>query len=144
MDYDSICSLWQHKEISRNDLSTVFYTGITSSLTTVGKGVVTNRIKGAGTEPLYVGWGTGVGTAAIGDIALFSEDVTGGYTRATGTSTRVTTNVANDTYQVVGTLTALAGLTITNAGTFDAVTSGNLFVHGDFTGIALNTGDSIN
>ena len=49
----------------------------------------------------------------------------------------------NDTYQVVGTQTALAGLTITNAGTFDAVSSGNLFIKGDFTGIALSIGDAI-
>ena len=35
------------------------------------------------------------------------------------------------------------GETITNAGLFDASTSGNLFVKGDFTGIALNSGDSI-
>jgi hypothetical protein len=40
-------------------------------------------------------------------------------------------------------LTAPSGLTITNAGLFDASTSGNLFIKGDFTGIVLNTGDSI-
>lgn len=112
-------------------------------LTNSGKAIVTNRIKGSGTEPVYVGWGTGAGTAAAADTGLFTEDVTGGYTRATGTSTRVTTTATNDTYQVVGTLTAGAGLTITNAGTFDAVSAGNIFVHGDFTGIVLANGDSI-
>jgi hypothetical protein len=112
-------------------------------LTTSGKGIITNRIKGSGTEPLYIGWGTGAGTAAVGDTALATEDTTGGYTRATGTSSRVTTSVTNDTYQVVGTLTAGASLTITNAGTFDAVSGGNICVHGDFTGIALASGDSI-
>ena len=112
-------------------------------LTNAGKGVWTNRMKGAGTELLYIGWGTGAGTAAIGDTGLFTEDTTGGYVRATGTSTRVTTTTTNDTYQVVGTLTAGAGLTITNAGTFDASTSGNIGVHGDFTGIVLSTGDAI-
>jgi hypothetical protein len=44
---------------------------------------------------------------------------------------------------VVGTITAGTTETITNAGLFDASTSGNLFVKGDFTGIALNSGDSI-
>ena len=53
------------------------------------------------------------------------------------------TSTTNDTYQVVGTQTAGTGETITNAGLFDASTSGNLFVKGDFTGIALNSGDSI-
>lgn len=108
-----------------------------------GKAVVTNRIKGSGTEPLYIGWGTGAGTAAASDTSLFTEDATGGYARVTGTSSRVTTSQTNDTYQVTGTLTAGAALTITNAGTFDASSAGNLFVKGDFTGIALASGDSI-
>jgi hypothetical protein len=104
---------------------------------------VTNRILGSGTAPVYIGWGTGSGTSAIGDTSLFTEDTTGGYARVSGTASRVTTSVSNDTFQVVGTQTALANLTITNAGNFDAVSSGNLFVHGDFSGISLNTGDSI-
>jgi len=104
-----------------------------------GKAIVTNRIKGSGTEPNYVGWGTGAGTTGATDTTLFTE--TG--TRTAGTSTQQTTTTTNDTYQVVGTLTAPSGLTITNAGLFDASTSGNLFIKGDFTGIVLNTGDSI-
>lgn len=104
-----------------------------------GKAIVTNRIKGSGTEPNYVGWGTGAGTTGATDTTLFTE--TG--TRTAGTSTQQTTTTTNDTYQVVGTLTASSGLTITNAGLFDASTSGNLFIKGDFTGIVLNTGDSI-
>ena len=112
-------------------------------LTNAGKAILTNRIKGAGTEPLFVAWGTGVGTAAAGDTTLFTEDTTVGYARTSGTSSRVTTSQTNDTYQVVGTITAGATLTITNAGTFDAVSGGNLFIKGDFTGIALNTSDSI-
>lgn len=111
--------------------------------THAGKAIVTNRLKGSGTEPLYIGWGTGAGTAATSDTSLFTEDTTGGYARATGTSSRVTVSQTNDAYQVVGTLTAGAALTITNAGTFDASTSGNCCVKGDFTGIALASGDSI-
>lgn len=105
-----------------------------------GKAIVTNRIKGSGTEPSYVAWGTGAGTAGVTDTTLFTEAAE---SRVAGTSTRVTTSVTNDTYQVVGTLTAASGKTITNVGLFDASTSGNLFVKGDFTGLALNTGDSI-
>lgn len=104
-----------------------------------GKAVVTNRIKGSGTEPNYVAWGTGAGTTAATDTTLFSE--TG--SRVAGTSTQQTTSTTDDTYQVVGTLTAGSSLTITNAGLFDASSSGNLFVKGDFTGLALNSGDSI-
>lgn len=87
----------------------------------------------------FVGWGTGVGTAAKADTTLFTE---ASEARATGT---VTTNGtgASAKYQVVGTLTADAGKTITNAGNFTASSAGTLIVKGDFTGIALLTGDSI-
>jgi len=106
-----------------------------------GKAIVTNRILGSGTEPKFIAWGTGAGTTAATDTTLFTE--TG--TRATGTSTQQTTSTTNDTYQVVGTLTAGGTLAITNAGTFDVVTSssGNLFVKGDFSTINLASGDSI-
>jgi hypothetical protein len=109
-------------------------------LVNTGKAIVTNYLNGGGaTQPKYVAWGTGAGTTAATDTTLFTE--TG--TRVSGTTTQQTTSTTNDTFQVVGTLTAGGSLTITNAGTFDAVSSGNLFVKGDFTGVPLNTGDSI-
>ena len=103
-------------------------------LVNTGKAVVTNRVKNGATgatEPNYVAWGTGTGTTAVADTTLFTE--TG--TRTAGTSTQQTTSTTNDTYQVVGTMTA--------GGTLDASTSGNLFVKGDFTTINLSSGDSI-
>ena len=108
-------------------------------LVNAGKAIVTNRIKGSGTEPVYVAWGTGAGTTGATDTTLFTE--TG--SRTSGTSTQQTTSVTNDTYQVVGTMTAGGTLAITNAGLFDASTSGNLFVKGDFSTINLSSGDSI-
>lgn len=108
-------------------------------LTNAGKAIIPNRILGSGTEPAYLAWGTAAGTAAATDTTLFTE--TG--TRQLGTSSRVTTTVSNDTYQVVGTLTAAGTVTITNAGLFDDATVGNLFVKGDFTGVDLTAGESI-
>jgi len=109
-------------------------------LVDTGKAIVTNYLAGgAATQPKYVGWGTGAGTTTATDTTLFSE--TG--SRTTGTATQQTTTTTNDTYQVIGTLTASGTVTITNAGLFDANTSGNLFVKGDFTGIGLTSGDSI-
>jgi hypothetical protein len=111
-------------------------------LVNTGKAVVTNRVKNGATgatEPNYVAWGTGAGTTALTDTTLFTE--TG--TRTAGTSTQQTTTTTNDTYQVVGTLTAGSTLAITNAGLFDASTVGNLFVKGDFSTVNLNSGDSI-
>ena len=110
-------------------------------VTNAGKTIKMNRLKGTGTEPVYIGWGTGAGTAAITDTTLFTE---ASEARVAGTSSIVTTTTTDDTYQLVGTLTvAGAGKTITNAGNFDASTAGNLHVHGDFAGMTLNIGDSI-
>ena len=109
-------------------------------LVNTGKAIITNYLAGgAATQPKYIGWGTGAGTAAITDTTLFTENGS----RTTGTASQVTTTTTDDTFQVVGTLTAGSGLTITNAGTFDAASSGNLFVKGDFTGLVLASGDSI-
>jgi hypothetical protein len=111
-------------------------------VTNAGLDIVTDRIGGGGTEPNYVAWGTGAGTAAVTDTTLFTES--GDETRTSGTSSQQTTNTTNDTYRVVGTITvASSGKTITNVGLFDAASVGNLFVKSDFTGIALDVGESI-
>lgn len=109
-------------------------------ITNVGKTIYNNRLKGTGTEPLHVAWGTGAGTAVISGTTLFTEAAEA---RTAGTSSLVTTTTTNDTYQVVGAITAAGNKTITNVGLFDASTAGNLFFHADFTGVALNTGESI-
>lgn len=113
-----------------------------------GLDIVTNRLKGSGTEPLNIGWGTGAGTAAQADTTLFTEKLvnlstSAGTDHTAGTSSRVTTTTTNDTYQVTGTRTATGAGTVTNAGLFDAASGGNLFLKGDFTGIGLASGDSI-
>lgn len=109
-------------------------------VTNAGKAIITNRIKGSGTEPNYIAWGTGAGTASASATTLYTEAPE---SRVAGTSSQQTTSTTNDTYQVIGTMTATGSRTITNAGLFDASTSGNLFMYGDFTGVALNTNDSI-
>lgn len=117
-------------------------------VTDSGLDVVTNRIKGSGTEPVNIGWGTGAGTTARTDTTLFTEKLvdlstSAGTDHTAGTSSRVTTTTTNDTYQVTGTRTATGAGTVTNAGLFDAASGGNLFLKGDFTGIGLSSGDSI-
>lgn len=110
-------------------------------LTNAGKDIIVDRILGTGSaEPKFVAWGTGAGTAAATDTTLFTE---ASESRVTGTSSQVTVTTTNDTYQVVGTLTANGSKTITNAGLFDASTTGNLFVKADFTGVPLVLNDSI-
>jgi hypothetical protein len=106
--------------------------------TTVGKTKVVDRIDGtqAGSNTDYIGWGTGAGTAAVGDTTLFTE---ASESRVAATKSQP----AADTNQWVATMTADGAKTITNAGVFDASTSGNLIVKGDFTGIALVLNDQI-
>lgn len=91
---------------------------------------------------IFIGWGTGAGTAAKGDTDLFTPA-----TEARVAATE--SQPAADKNRWVATLTADGTKTITNAGAFDGAGSGsppsgaNLVVKGDFTGIALTAGDKI-
>lgn len=112
--------------------------------TNAGAAIVTNRIIQAGTAPKNIGWGIGTGAAAVGDTALGTESApttAGG--RTVGTESRTTVTVTNDNYQVVGTVTAVSSLAITEAGLFDAVSAGNLLIRGVFSAINVVSSDSI-
>lgn len=110
-------------------------------LVNAGRDILTNRIKAAGTEPLNVAVGTGATAEAATQTALVTEVET----RNAGTSTRQTTSVTNDTYQVVGTVTATTTRALVESGLFDVVTtsSGNMLVRGTYATINLANGDSI-
>lgn len=114
-------------------------------VTASGRDIITNRLKGSGAEPLYAQFGTGAGTTADSDTTLFTPK----QARVSGTSSRVTTTTANDTYRVVATITADATRAVTNAGLFDGAGTGtdatgaNLFLKGDHGTLNLSSGDSI-
>src|SRR5579864_652492 len=108
-----------------------------------GRAVVTNLIVAVATQPKWGAWGTGAGTTAAADTTLFTEDTTGGYARISATFTQQTTTTTNDTAQAVYTITAKAALGITNAGLFDALTVGNLWLKGDFSVINVAINDTI-
>lgn len=112
-------------------------------VTNKGRDITTNRLKGSGTEPNFVGWGIGTTTAAVTQTALVTESAPTSTSRSAGTSTQQTTTVTSDTYQVVGTVTAGSTLAITEAGLFDAATVGNMFIRGDFAAINVVSGDAI-
>ena len=109
-------------------------------VTTAGLGMITNRMKGAGTEPLYMHWGTGAGTAATTDTALTTPATEA---RATSTSTREQTIYANDTYQSQCTLVAGTSKAVTEVSLHDHASTGDMYLHGTFTAIPLNASDSI-
>lgn len=117
-----------------------------------GLDITTNRLKGSGTEPLNIGWGTGAQTTTTrADTGLGPTTVeklvdlstSAGTDHTVGASTRQLTNTANDTYQVIGTRTATGAGTVTCAGLFDAASGGNMYLKGDFVGIGLAIGDAI-
>ena len=111
------------------------------------KAIFSNLVAGlGGTAPDFLAIGSGAGTAAVTDTTLFTEMTTGtwtGYARVNATPTRSTTTVTNDTIQWQGTFTAPAAEAVTNAGTFDASSAGNLCVKGDFATVNLASGDSL-
>lgn len=104
-----------------------------------GRAIITNRLRGSGTEPNYCAVGTGAGTTAAADTTLFTETET----RTAGVSSQQTTSTTNDTYRVVGTITMTGARTLTNCGLFDASSSGNLFVKQDIGPLTLASGDAI-
>jgi hypothetical protein len=96
--------------------------------------------------PKYLQWGTGSGAAASANVVTTTGTTEA---RTTGTASQVTTTQTNDTYQVVGTITAAGTRAITEVGVFDAAgtgsppTGGNMDIYGDFSVINLSSGDSI-
>jgi hypothetical protein len=89
-----------------------------------GKGIIWNKLKGTGTEPLNIQWGDSTVTAsAATNVNLFKPQTEA---RTAGTSTLVTTtsNCLADTYKVVGTITTAVGAkTITEVALFNTTTA---------------------
>lgn len=113
-------------------------------LTKAGLAIITNRLIQAGTSPKNIGWGTNATAASVDDTALGTEaapTTAGG--RTVGTESRTTTTNTNDTHQVTGTVTAAGTLAIVEAGLFDAVTAGNLYIRSVFASIGVDAADSI-
>lgn len=96
------------------------------------------------TEPEYVGWGEGAGTAAKTDTDLFTPANTnpGNVLRLQGTSSK-TGSGSTAKYQVVATLESLDTDNKTNAGLWTASTGGTLVVKGDHTSTPMAIGDKI-
>lgn len=111
-----------------------------SVLTNLGEQWACDRMSGVSAlDGHFIGWGTGAGTAAKADTTLFTEAAearTAGTVSTNGTG-------ASAKYQVTGTITSLSNQTITNVANFTAGAAGVMIMKGDFTGIALLTGDQI-
>ena len=111
-----------------------------------GRIVVTKRILTGGS--VFLGWGTGSGTAAATDTDLFSPS--SDESRVLCAVSQITTSTTNDSLQITATMTCLNHpKTITNAGIFDSVgigsppSGGNLYLKANLTSQSLNVGDAI-
>lgn len=99
-----------------------------------------------GSLPKYIQWGTGSGANAAANTVTTTSTTEA---RTSGTVSQTTTNVTNDTYQVIGTITAAGNRAITEVGVFDAAgtgsppTGGDMDIYGDFSVINLSSGDAI-
>jgi hypothetical protein len=100
--------------------------------------ITTAALAAYASVPKYIGIGTGTGHSATSTALVTPVE-----SRATGAVSVVTTTTTNDTLRVVGTVTATASRAVTEAATFDASTSGNIFLAGDFSVINLAINDQI-
>lgn len=91
------------------------------------------------TLPQYVDWGTGAGTAAKADSAIFTVAPEA---RVTATYSKVGSG-ASAVAQFVATQTSAAGATITNVGFWTASSAGTLVVHADHASTVLAASDQI-
>jgi len=92
--------------------------------TTKGKEILAGRMIGATpsqAEPKQMTWGLNPSalTAASTDVGMFDES---SEARVAATTSQVTTTTTNDTYQLVGTITAGGARSITEFGLFDSAT----------------------
>ena len=118
--------------------------GANTTITVKGREAVNRRLlSNTAAIPVFIGIGTGAETATRTadptDTALSTEVES----RVSGTATIQTTSTTNDTYQVVGQITATAPRSIDEAGLFDLASSGNLVISATFAEVNLNTGDSL-
>lgn len=112
-------------------------------ITNKGKEIICKRLRGEGVEPKYIGWGSDDGTMLALDVTNTGLGNALPEARVAGVSSIITTTTANDTYQVVGTITASDLCVVREIGLFDAATGGNLFMRATFGALNLEAGDSI-
>jgi hypothetical protein len=121
---------------------------VSNGVPTVGKALVAGRINASG-APAAAGWiGIGIGTTAFNatDTALETErqsDGTASTAHTAATASLVTTDVTNDTAQLVATFSFTATLAITESGVFNASSAGTILCRQTFSAINVVSGDSL-
>lgn len=118
---------------------------LSNLVTNAGAAGVASRINGAGSEAVfdYIAIGTGTTAANVADTTLETEIASGGGSRAQGAATRVTTDVTDDTAQLVKTFSFTAGFAVTESGVLNAASTGVLLARQVFSAINVANGDSL-
>lgn len=110
-----------------------------------GAAGIASRINGSGAEAAFtfIAIGTGTTAAAAGDTTLQTEITTNGGARAACTTSRVTTDVTNDTAQCVLTYSFTGAFAVTESGYLNAASAGTLLSRQVFSAINVASGDSL-
>lgn len=118
---------------------------ISNLITNAGAAGVASRINGHGSEAAftYIAVGTGTTAANVADTTLETESATAGLSRAAATASRVTTDVTNDTAQLVKTFSVTGTVAVTESGVLNAASSGILLARQVFSAINVVNGDSL-
>lgn len=104
-----------------------------------------SRCNGSGGEAAftYLAVGTGTTAPAAGNTALETEITDSGLARASATVSRVTTTVTNDTAQLDKTWNVTGTKAVTEAGAFNAASSGTLLGRQTFSAVNVANGDTL-
>lgn len=122
---------------------------VSNGVPTVGKALVAGRINGSGSPAAATYIGVGIGTTGFNaaDTALETEKLEDGTSSTaahkSATVSLVTTDVTNDTAQLVATFAFTATLAITESGVFNASSAGTLLCRQTFSAINVVDGDSL-
>ena len=118
---------------------------ISNLVVSAGAAGVASRINGAGSEAAFIYIAVGIGTtaAAAGDTTLESEIVDSGLVRAAATASRVTTDVTNDTAQLLYTFSVTGTKAVTESGVLNAASAGTLLARQVFSAVNVVNGDSL-
>lgn len=115
-------------------------------VTNSGKALIAGRINGVGSPvaPTYMAIGTGVTAASASDTTLQTELSGNGLSRASGTTSIVTTTVTNDTCQLIASWTSssVSDVAVTEMGIFNAASSGTMLVRNVFSAYNIRTNDT--
>ena len=118
---------------------------ISNLVTSAGLAGEASRNNGAGAEAAFTYLAIGIGTTAANaaDTTLESEITTAGGERGAGSASRVTTDVTNDTAQLVKTFNFTGTFAVTESGVLNAGAAGTLLARQVFAAINVVSGDSL-